>query len=538
VKTFHSYPHTTDTDPQWLMNSLGWFWNNMFKDKEALKGLQLAKAENTKQLYTRIAEQTANLGISNFQIRSTVRQFPLILQKSRFRKTPFVFGTNFSFGDSTKFGETTTGWEYPAPEGLTSFSYIANKLSNPTTVLVNRHHVGLNNSYLVFKTNPFENPTAFPAEAILDENGNVQKYIDEGTVEQEDSSVVVWLNMAKFDEQALQQAFGWMFDLDVSSTEHDRQKLEDLVKLNTTGPSKLGLLKVCCSLLELPICRQVEEVTQVSVQQLEDATFHIVVTDKNVYQFPIYYHVLPHVQVGAELQPGDPIVDSVQYHDLTSSGNWWLTKMSPKIDANGTEAAGVHKFYVKAGLLQPGFSKDLIFPNELLPVSMSSEGKVSFPVEGCEEDVEKFNTIISDSEAWKSKGLLPGGLILLNPLDFLFEEVLKTGTVLIRLNFHSLEQLSRFSQSYKELKELLPKNVWFYFLFDLRPSIEVLSLDHWTDTQIMSEAPHKDSTSLFYVSRPISILDSNIEVKSGTITTQVQPGLTTKDISSLVLMTF
>jgi hypothetical protein len=193
-------------DANTLFQSLGTFWTQQFNDKQTVRGLTIGQAEEAIQQHITLAEALKAYAVADCPVFQLTKWLPIIVKKSEFNSTPFVFEQNGAvFGpqpETDKFyanqifnwGRAKTPrqniYVYAPTVSLGSLGVIANRVISPTFACTNGMEVYYNNGKLFFNFNIFENGV-FPVAELIGENGEPVTYTSNGEVLQ-DMFTVLW----------------------------------------------------------------------------------------------------------------------------------------------------------------------------------------------------------------------------------------------------------------------------------------------------------------------------------------------------------
>ena len=94
-----------------------------------------------------------------------------------------------------------------------------------------------------------------------------------------------------------------------------------------------------------------------------------------------------------------------------------------------------------------------------------------FPPTVAQADQDRFNAYISDPARYNTVDTLIQDSLtiagLLDPLDFVFKNFIKTNTAMLRIRFQTTEQAAKFSKVFHLIKSCLPPYVYVIFDFDV-----------------------------------------------------------------------
>ena len=480
-----NYPTNSYTDGTVLYESLGSFWTQIFQERDTLKGYTLSQAEELIQHYYNLLETINSYSVKDVPVFHKEKWFPIAVKKSEYNNIPLLFravndpekavfgpqpsndtyyaGVTFKFG----FPKTPVAEVYGIvmPDDLAKFSVICNRVINPSVVFVNDVDVRSNGDILYFNKDIFS-MAEIPKFSLLDETGQPVYYTTKEGAKLQDEMVILWAYHAEFDKELLYSNFGYVFELNMKNDQFYKDVLKSSFDLFTGGPTVRNVRSLACSFLGVkPVIETQELVEDIYTQD----GYRFVITDKNVYKADDYYNVLPEVIVGSPVYAGDVLFNAAQYFDYVHSREWWRNALVPKAAYDSSNNITKYPEMAFPPYLFVGtYSQSLIFKNDFEIVTRSSAGVITFPVHGTAADVAEFNKTINlnASEIGDKLGLASGSSIVLNPLDFLFQNFLKHNTSLIKFNFPSLKETSTFMKFYNVVKDIFPKHVYVMFFFD------------------------------------------------------------------------
>ena len=471
------YPTEGSSNENVLFATLGAFWSQVFNDQAVLHGLTQAQAEEIFQDYYRLIDAVNSYSSSEIAVFDKVKWLPLLIKKSSLNSNVLLFGeqvdgapvlfntvTNYIFGAAKP--EEAGVYVAPLPADLSELSIIANRVIAPNFVLVNNMDVKVNNGYLYFYGDPFK-LSNISTYNILDSTGK-QVYYNNPLTGQPipDQMLVLWVYNGKIDNSALQYNIAYLFGVNLPSSKQSKEILDATVKLFSNGPDIYQIKAICCAFLGIKPILEEQETVQAF---FETDTDTVLITDKHVYRYPIYYTLDPSIQVSSVLSIGDVPVDAVEYYDNLTYRNWWLNKIVPKISIETGATIKSPSMIIPSSMFLGNYKYGLIFDNAPELIVRASNGKITFPVNGDPDDVAAFQAQINEDPqavADAVGSLQPGSALLINPLDFLFKSFLLSNSAMIKVNFQNQDQLIFFTQYFPVIRGCFPKHVFFTFFFD------------------------------------------------------------------------
>jgi hypothetical protein len=474
------YPSNDATDGNKLYKSLGSFWTQIFQEKGTLKGYTLGMAEELIQSYYSLIEVLNSYSIKDIPIFNLKRWQPITIKKSEFNQVPLnfqknsaVFGSQpesdrFYAGKVFRFGfpknTNNNVFSYKPKIKLKKFNLIANRIISPSLFYINGVDVIIDEfDVLYFNKNIFESSDV-PKAAIVGEFGEPIKFKNANGELIEDEFIILWVYHAELDNANLYDNFGRIFELNLASSQSYKNILKGIINLFVSGPTINAIKSIMGAFGGVvPVIEPEEHVEQIYSDNLNK----YVITNKNVYTFKPYQNLLKHVVVGAKVYGGELLVDLVQYYDFLISPQWWQKEIStPRL------ALSSHIFL-------GNYRHQLFLPNGVDLVTLTTQDKIVFPVQGRPEDVREFHKHINkpeNKEELKEKlGLSPDSpSVVINPIDFVFTNILKNNTALLKFNFNDPEELAYFFNFLPLIKDYLPPHVYLLFYINLNLPVDVL----------------------------------------------------------------
>ena len=476
------FPANDVTDGQYLYRSLGSFWTQIFQDKNVLKGYTTGMAEELIQAYINLVETVNQYSVTDIDVLHTERWKPLVIKKSEYNKAPFVFEPNaakfgvqpasdkyyanalFRFG----FPKETSGDIYSFSPGfaLQDFGLIANRIISPSLLLIPGVDTVIANGVVYCNTDLFNNQYV-PRAKVLGEFGQVATYAATDGTTQEDEFIVLWIYQAAIDNDELYRNFGALFDLRLPTSSNYKELLKSLMGLCVSGPTITAITAALAALLASPVCIDSQETVE---DVYSDDTREYVVTDKNVYRIPVGKQVAANVVEEAVLYAGQALTTNIVVLDTVLSNAWWET-----VAHNPKTAMASHVFACNPHM-QLFFSTGVEMVTHI-------DGVLNFPVTGDAKDVEAFQAYINEPE--RKAELLPKlGLsvvqaVPINPSDFVFRNLFKNNTLLLKLSFDSDVDVAQFFSLLPILKDYLPPHVYIIIYVTLTlPAEDILNLNN------------------------------------------------------------
>lgn len=465
----YNYPTGSVTDPTVLYRSLGSFWNQIFQDQAFLKGYTIGLAEEAIQRYYDLLEVVNSYSVKDTPVFHKDKWRPIQILKSEFGSAPFVFepsaavfGTQpgsdpyyanvvFQFGFQKR--PSADVFIFNVGKEFKDFGVISDRIFNPSVFLCNGSDVILQDGVLYFNQNIFDNPAVTKTDVIL-ENGTKSQFTDTSGQLVDDQLIVLWAYHAEIDDDILFNNFGYIFNLHLDNNQFFKDMLKAIFNLFVDGPTVQNIISICSAFLNIQTVIEAEETVE---YLFDDASFHFVVTDKNVYKFPISHIIKSTVFKGVVLSSGDSVTEDIEYYDNVITPGWWniTNVLRPKLALSQ---------YLFLG----SYNNQFVVSNDIDLVTVNSLGDIVFPIEGTTEDLAQFHTHLNANKVEiKAKLGLggPGTSAPIQPVDFIMENFLKANTALMKFRF----ALSETQASFLALLPLLRANLppYIYLIVDL-----------------------------------------------------------------------
>jgi hypothetical protein len=184
-----------------------------------------------------------------------------------------------------------------------------------------------------------------------------------------------------------------------------------------------------------------------------------------VYRLALEQQLADNVQIGNILHVGEQLTQTIKVIDQSITPNWWNKEITTK------------KLAFASHVFAANTAHQLFFENSptLVTYTVSSSypnGRLVFPVSGREKDIKAFQDYINTDNTPKdvarkhalvtALGMNPSvsGAIAVNPVDFVFNNIFKNNTLLLKLAFQSSSQLDKFFTLLPTIQKYLPPHVY------------------------------------------------------------------------------
>jgi hypothetical protein len=475
------YPAANVTDGQYLYRSLGSFWTQVFQDRNVLKGYTTALAEELIQSYYNLIETVNQYSIKDIDLYHKEKWLPLVIKKSQYNKAPFVFspeGAVFGFQPDSdlfyanqlfRFGfpkETLGGqiFSFTPDVDIASVGVIANRVIAPSLVLIPGVDIIISQNTLYFKTDLF-NSEYIPRAKVVEDLGKIATFKNSDGDIIEDEFIILWMYMAKIDNKHVYNNFGAILDINLPTSESYKNLLKAIINLQVEGPNITALNTIFAMLVNAPVVLESKETVE---HMYVDDSYQYTITDKHVYKIPKEQYFRGDLSEGSVVFAGEPLTENIQIVDLVIDSLWWKTELY------------AHKLGFPSHIFAANTEHQLFFANSYVPITYLGantfpKNRIIFPVEGRPEDVQSFQDYLNQPQH-KQKILEAlnfnenqTATMIINPVDFLFLNIFKNNTLLVKLDFYTQEQLELFFSLFSTIQPYLPPHVYtlIYLKFQL-----------------------------------------------------------------------
>jgi len=216
----------------------------------------------------------------------------------------------------------------------------------------------------------------------------------------------------------------------------------------------------------------------------------LVITDKNVYEFPSAANVI--VAVDDVLLAGDEMTDAVQITELSG--------YDP--DYSFIPALSLDKSF-----LSGGYFAALTFENQAVDIEylgQDADGKtvITFRVNGFPADVEAFFEDIQtrgkeagaetlaellDTRENPMTQPLPGDLpTQINPLEFIIENTMRNHLTLIKVRTAAIRSDAPGLAIFRHFRNIVPPHTTFLVYVEIEPEMDIMELTESVDEEVVT----------------------------------------------------
>jgi len=435
---------------------IGGYWSEVYDGKDQIQDLVYAR--NTLWQQARDEWEDAYRAKSRLLITPVTSKnwlyFPIM--KSEGSSTKNNYGGGRHYGESEYQYGVSVGYSWDLPEGVVSVSQIYNRISDPSSSLIETldFYIDYKLNKIVFNQDPFSNSTFAVS--------NVNKL--DGTY---DKQLAMWAFNPKIDKRSIQLIYGTPVGVDGKSTEDYKKYVNGIYDSMILGMSSGKLGSMLGSALSLPTAVGNEQ-----VERVHGTSRKVIVTDKMVYFVP--NKATSSVVIGDKVTQGQSLSDALV-----------ITELKRNCDISDIRAVNLTKGFIGNDFMYDmGFVNDYVIPT----VTSAANGSTDFRfyIGGHPLDVERFWEMVNergeamgmtlaegldkrvDKVGQPEKESLPG---YINPLRFLVDEMMPGGFTLVSIK---VEAISDGLPNLTMIPALVPLGSGIFFIFEAPLAIDSL----------------------------------------------------------------
>lgn len=453
------YPMSDFDRPAALLSALGGYWSSVYVDDPLVLDYVAATGQLANQTNRQIVELVNSTSRKDIPLYHEEDWYPIFVRESVVQRQtkPLAYDATVNYGESFVYGQNVAQPFYyvPKPAELVRAAYIFDRLISPTVSLCDGIDVQFTASEIVFRTNPFDEPS-FPKRDILDGSGRIV-----------DRELVLWCYAGKLDWKAVYEQFGYVLGLELPTSDAYKNFLNAIFDSMVHGTSAAYQRWAVAAAFGVPV---VQRATETVEEVRTDLTELTIVTDANAYVFPAGSS--PVVAAGDTVHAGDFLADVVQIFEF---GNGQVPT-----------AAELPSLMLENGMLAYGYWHGLVFENKLVDVVVEPDvdgyTRISWPLGGFSLDVEKFWNDTHAAGVAKGQTLAmlldrrespvgqPFAACLptqINPLAFLLQNFLRANAFVVKVRLgQPMDDALPFVPS-DCLRRIQPPHTVAIFLFEL-----------------------------------------------------------------------
>lgn len=465
MKTF---PSTRFDDLTLLASTPGSFWTEIFDGRELVVDYLRGAAVQERQLEQLGNELFDSMGRNTCPVYHTDIWLPVELSEA-----DGASASKLRYGDDVVYGPQPStsivylygaakdaSWQFPTEAELKAGYLLTDGLVNPSVCMAGgvEFYISAERQQLVFAEDPFKDPRFTP---FTDTDG-VRK-------------LRLYLFMASLDWDYVPKLYGSVLSLNGQSSEAYKDLVNAVLDGISQGTSTAHILRAVAAVTGVPVAEG-DEVVEVVTQ---DATNKLIITDQNVYKFPLSAEAV--VAVGDEVSLGDQLVDTVSVYEPNT----------------GVVPSFLSQLAFSTGLLFPGLG-ELVFQNQEVPLTVttgvSGKTKVTFPLGGFQTDIDAFFTELHtrgvaagdtlanylDLRPVSAQTTEPTALNLpatINPLELLFENLLRYCAYVVRLKLRDLPDDGAGLDKLSVLRKIAPPHAMILFVLELADMTDDVTME-------------------------------------------------------------
>lgn len=470
------YP-TADLDQgRLLLEQLGSFWTNIFRDVDVLQSHLRSSANEQGQSYLNYLEAVAC--VSRFTVPVFHREYwylfvlsrnAVVNQASIYQPNDLQYGSQDGtvLNRPAGFVQTYGGQDQagvvkaPLPDKLVNAPFtMHNKVVLPSRTLVSGldYTVDSVNKTISFRSNPFNDPL-FIKRDVFDSEGI-----------KTDEEVALWVYLGDFDLDYVYVQFGYALGIKYASSQGYKDLLNAVWDMFVMCMSRESLQQFLSAMSGIPFILETEETIEV-VRTEPDR--QLLITDRHVYQFkPSAVLLYSSADVGTKLYHGQALCTAVLIEELAQH------------DPNYSVLPSVA---LSRGLLSGGYLADLTFRNanvqlEYLGLNEYNKAVVKFEVNGFPGDVEAFWNAVN------LRGIVSGKMLseyldtrvdpttppvpmnlpsVINPLEFILSNLMRNNLFAIRVRYRDFADSVPGLGAFQFLRDVIPPHTTYIVFVDL-----------------------------------------------------------------------
>ena len=459
----YTYPSSDLDKADQLLATVGSYWATTYQGMDFISDILRAKSDLTAQTWVNFMELIASISRFTVPVFHHENWHPIAIKESDLNNfeallPEYKTGTTdvYDQAGNLEYGKPAPlegYFSFPIPSNLKEANNVLNGIANPSVVWSDGVDYWIPETGVVtFKENPFSGDL-FPVKDI---------FLDDELVDRE---CVLWVYSGQWDYDTIYEQFGYALELRLASSD-GYLKIVNAILDAFTGATKAKDLQYAWSAITgVPIVlSKVETVELVT----DDSQATLIITDKNVYRFPLGSAVL--VAANDKVYAGDSLVDTFQIYEFT----------------RGSVPSSLTGLVMGPGFLSMGFFGDITFENETIGIVVEEDvdgyTKVSWPLGGFVEDVTKFWSDVHAKGVQEGKTLAmymdvrpspenqPSAANLpdtVNPLEFLCENFLRYNTFLVKINTRRLGKNKLPTIPAAALRKMIPPQTSMIVLVEL-----------------------------------------------------------------------
>jgi hypothetical protein len=438
------YPTSADLVTRYT-DLLGTFWVGFYGGSNLVYDYCRGVMINQQQLQQNLVELQESVGRSTIPVLNTENWYAVDFYKSQEVNAGYMqFGDGHQFGTSYTFGQLISNSKsYPLISTALQLGTAVDQISNTRVTFT----AGVD--YLAY---PQVGIVTFLASLFTNPNITPQKVVINGVT---DYRVRLFFFKAGIDRQWLTQQFGYVFNLNYSSSVNYKTLINAIFDSSVSASNHHQITNTIAALTDTPVVKNDGEIVKVIAS---DANSKLVITDQNVYKFNPTATVT--VTVGQVVNKSDQLVDTVQ---VWSNGQ-------------GKVPSFLTALTLGEGFINKVVAGPLTFNNSntslVVTPNVSGYTKVEWSLGGNPADVATFFTLMHTKGVAAGKTLAmcmdtrpqpqatqPTAASLpatVNPMLFLFQNVLRDNVFVVDVKSSQLGSNALGLSGWGILRQIIP----------------------------------------------------------------------------------
>ena len=358
------YPANDLDRRQNLLNLLGTHWSSVYEGRSLVSDYVFARGQLELSNYYSLLELVATLSRHTAPVFNRRLWYFLRLRESQQNSAGARFGEGYTFESGIRYQVPPARSEYafPLPDNsLTEIPVILNRIAGTSRTWLpgTDYRVDRETREIIFRENPFDDPYT----------GLVELYEDGNLVDREAG---LWVYQGGFDEAVIHTHYGFIVGLQLPSSLAYRDLVNAFLDALAVGTSALTTNLAISAITGVPVVRENRETVELVSR---DSRSLLICTNKHCYRYRPAD--IPLVAEGDDVTIGQFLTQAVRVDEFN----------------RGQIPAGLRGLATGQEVLGDGFSGDLLWVNEELPVTVSyPEGRtrLEWPLAGFPTDHDLF----------------------------------------------------------------------------------------------------------------------------------------------------
>lgn len=482
----YRYPQNDFDKPDSLLSLLGSFWATLYQGNSLVKDINAGVGQLSQQANSQFLELVNSISRRNVPVYHQDDWYAIKVKRSELNTdlgllARYKTGTQYSYKSQAElfYGQIPPSSYYAVskPKELKECGVIFERITAPAVQLINGIDFWLDESVVIFRSNPFDNQDV-PKREVLD---NVGQIVDE--------EITLWLYRSKWDWEYIYDQFGYVLSLPMRSSPGYKSLVNAILDSFNEGTSVRSQQQALAAVFGVPLVLDAEETVEAIAT---DTNGLQIVTNTRVYTFPTTANAI--VSVGQTVYAGQSLTDTFEVIELNRGFD---------IDC------GVSSLTLDTDMLAKGFYDGLVFDNKTVPLNteLGVDGytKVTWEIGGFPNDVSKFWSDVHAQGIAKDRTLAmlldvrenpigqPTAASLpseVNPLKFLVDNLLKFNVFIVKVKPGSKLQNRLEFVPVSQLRKIMPPHTLMILLVDL----------FYADSPIVMENVGTESTPGYFES--------------------------------------